>query len=130
MKKKLIIIFIIALTGISFADQLAWITKEQAEQTVQYFETKEIKQVVLWCACCDNDPKTLIEVIKVYYKPASDVNYYEVYIEGTNPLIGAVFNQPVDLAYVHVKRGTKWRCLGKELKFECDPCTKSFRLSQ
>jgi len=125
--KFILILFVLTFIKISHSDQLAWITKAQAEQTVQYFETKEIKQVVLWCACCDNDPKTLIDVIKVYYKPASDVNYYEVYIEGTNFLTGAVFAQPVDLAYVHVKRGSKWRCLGKELKFECDPCTKSFK---
>jgi len=127
MKKIIILICFIIVSGITFSDQLAWITKQQAEQTVQYFESKEIKQAILWCACCDNDPKMLIDVIKVHYKPASDVNYYEVYIEGTNPLTGAIFNQPVDLAYVHVKRGTKWRCLGKELKFECDPCTKSFK---
>ncbi len=127
MKKIIILLCFIFVSDLLFADQLAWITKQQAEQTVQYFESKEIKQVVLWCACCDNDPKTLIDVIKVFYKPASDVNYYEVYIEGTNPLTGGIFNQPVDLAYVHVKRSSKWRCLGKELKFECDPCTKSFK---
>jgi hypothetical protein len=84
--------------------------------------------VVLWCACCDNDPKIKIDVIKVSYQPASDPDYYEVYIEGSDPLTGGLIYRPVDLAYVHVKKGTKWRCLGRELKFECDPCTKSFKM--
>lgn len=118
---------LLIFTSVTFSDQLAWITKEQAEETVEYFKEKNIKQVVLWCACCDKDPKTLVDVSRIYYKPADDPNYFEVYIEGTNPLLGQLINQPVDLAYVHVKRGTKWRCLGKELKFECDPCTKSFK---
>jgi hypothetical protein len=127
MKKIFIILFVILFLQISHADQLAWITKDQAEQTVQYFKDKDIKQVILWCACCDNDPKTLIEVSRIYYKQADDPKYYEVYIEGTNPVLGQLISQPVDLAYVHIKRGSKWRCLGKELKFECDPCTKSFK---
>ena len=127
MKKILVIVFITLFIRMSFSDQLAWITKDQAEQTVEYFKEKDIKQVILWCACCDKDPKTLIDISRIYYKPADDPNYYEVYIEGTNALLGQLINQPVDLAYVHVKHGTKWRCLGKELKFECDPCTKSFK---
>jgi hypothetical protein len=127
MKKIFIILFVILFLQISHADQLAWITKDQAEQTVQYFKDKDIKQVILWCACCDNDPKTLIEVSRIYYKQADDPKYYEVYIEGTNPVLGQLISQPVDLAYVHIKRGSKWRCLGKELNFECDPCTKSFK---
>lgn len=127
MKKIIFIFLLLFAVRLSFSDQLAWITKSQAEKTVAYFEEKGIEQVVLWCACCDNDPKTLITVTKIYYKPAQDPNYYEVYIEGTNALLGQMINQPVDLAYVHVKRGNKWRCLGKELKFECDPCTKPFK---
>ena len=125
------VIFALFLTlfmvNFSYSDQLAWITKDQAEQTVEYFRDNDITQVILWCACCDNDPKILVSVNRVFYKPAEGRGYYEVYIEGTNALLGQVINEPVDLAYVHIKRGGKWRCLGKELKFDCDPCTKSFK---
>lgn len=127
MKKIILIAILTYCAGYTYSDQLAWITKEQAEKTVHYFDEKNISQVILWCACCDNDPKTPVEITNVFFKPAEDPQYYEVWIEGTNVLLGQVISQPVDLAYVHVKRGTKWRCLGKELKFECDPCTKSFK---
>ncbi|HEY3251496.1 MAG TPA: hypothetical protein VGK25_10305 [Ignavibacteria bacterium] len=127
MKNILIVCLLIFAVELSYSDQLAWITKAQAEKTIAYFEDNDITRVVLWCACCDNDPKTLINVTKIYYKPSDDPSYYEVYIEGTNPLVGQVVSQPVDLAYVHIKRNSKWRCLGKELKFECDPCTKAFK---
>jgi len=127
MKKFIFICLLLFVVRLSYSDQLAWITKAQAEKTVAYFEDNDVEQVVLWCACCDKDTKTLINVTKVYYRQADDPTYFEVYIEGTNPLLGQMVSQPVDLAYVHVKRGTKWRCLGKELKFECDPCTKSFK---
>ena len=126
MFKYIVFFFLLVFVKTANSDQLEWISKEQAEQTVQYFEDKDIKQVVLWCACCDNDAKTLVNVTKIYYKPASDASYYTIYIEGTDNT-GSAVNHAVDLAYVHIKRGSKWRCLGKELKFECDPCTKSFK---
>ena len=126
MKKILFIVFIFFSIKSSTADQLAWITKEQAEKTVSYFEDENIGEVVLWCACCDNDPKIKVNVERVTYKKAADPAYYEVYIVGTTS-DGRTINEPVDLAYVHIKRGGKWRCLGKELKFECDPCTKAFK---
>ena len=127
MKKIFFIILFIFSVNLSYSDQLAWITKDQAEKTVAYFEDNDINQVVLWCACCDKDPKALVNITKIFYKQTEDPNYYEVYIEGTSPTLGQVISQPVDLAYVHVKRNSKWRSLGKELKFECDPCTKAFK---
>lgn len=107
-------------------DQLAWITLEQAKMTIEYFDDKDIKEAILWCACCNDESKTLVTVSGIYYKIADVPNYYEVFIKGKTA-DGKTINQPVDLAYVHVKRGSKWRCLGKELKLECDPCTKSFK---
>lgn len=125
MKKLLFIFFILIAVRNASSDQLQWITKQQAEETIAYFEDNEITQVILWCACCDNDTKKLVKNVKVSYKKADDPNYYEVYITGKSEDLN--INQSVDLAYVHIKRGSKWRCLGKELKFECDPCTKSFK---
>jgi hypothetical protein len=125
--KKIIFLILILGSAVSFADQLAYITKEQAEKTIAYFNDKNIKEVVLWCACCDNNPKILVNVTNVYYKYTGYENYYQVYIAGTTPE-GNVINEGVDLAYVHIKKKDKWYCLGKKLKFECDPCTKSFKL--
>lgn len=126
MKKAFLIFFLLVSVKFVYSDQLAWISKDQAEKTVKYFEDNEITQVIMWCACCDNDYKLVVDISKIYYKPASDPQYYEIYIEGTK-ITGGGIKGPVDLAYIHIKRGSKWRCLGKELKFECDPCTKAFK---
>ncbi len=126
MKKLFIVVFFLFAVSLTYSDQLAWITKEQAEKTVAYFEDNDIVQVVLWCACCDNDVKTKVDVNRIYYRQVKeDPRYYEIVIEGS--YMGEKLNDAFDLAYVHVKRGSKWRCLGTELKFECDPCTKAFK---
>jgi hypothetical protein len=127
MKKLLFIVLIAFAVKLSYADQLAWITKEQADLTVAYFEDENIKQVVLWCACCDNDRKVKVKISKIFYRQTAEPDYYEVVIEGLTDR-GTFVNNPVDLAYVHIKRDGKWRCLGKELEFKCDPCTKAFKL--
>lgn len=125
MKKLLSVLLLTVLVQFVYSDQLAWITKEQAEKTVEYFKENEIKQVLLWCACCDNDQKMLVNVSDISYRPASDPSYYEVLIKGFF-FNGGNFNEAVDLAYVHIQKGKKWKCLGTLLKFECDPCTKPF----
>jgi hypothetical protein len=82
---------------------------------------------MLWCACCDKDIKTKVNVTGVHYRLATESTvYYEVVIEGTY-MGGEKLKDAFDLAYVHIFRGSKWRCLGKELGFECDPCTKPFK---
>lgn len=127
MKIILAAFLLVLAAGTTFSDQLAWITKDQAKQTVAYFTENEIDRVVLWCACCDNDTKMIVEVEHIRYKKAEDPNYYQIYIEGVSTK-GKNVNYAVDLAYVHIKRDGLWRCLGTELGFECDPCTKAFRL--
>lgn len=126
MKKILVILLLFISVSFLRADQLQWITKDQAQQTFEYFKEHAFKQVILWCACCDNDMKMLVNIKDFSYKPASDPSYYEFFITGET-YDGKTVNQSVDLAYVHIKRGSKWRCLGKELGFECDPCTKAFK---
>ena len=97
MKKILFIIIVLFAVKISYSDQLAWITKEQAEKTVAYFEDEGITQVVLWCACCDNDKKVKVTVSKIFYRNTSDPGYYEVVIEGTFSTGGKLWGEPVDL---------------------------------
>lgn len=125
MKSSLFVFLLLFAVNVSFADQLAWITEEQAEKTVQYLKDNKIKNVILWCACCDNDEKMKIKVTRVSYKPVEGQPYYEVWIEGKDK-DGKKLKQPVDLAYVHIKKEGKWSCLGRIMDFECDPCTKPF----
>lgn len=127
MKTILAVLLLFIAVQITFSDQLAWITKEQAEKTVAYFEDNDIDQVVLWCACCDNDVKTKVKVTRVYYRKVKESSdYYEIVIKGKY-MNKEKLEDAFDLAYVHVPVDGQWQCLGKELKFECDPCTKPFK---
>jgi len=126
MKKITVLLFFFLIAGYGKADQLAWLSKDQAEQTISYFKDNTITEVILWCACCDNDPKTKLTITNFYYRAASDPAYYELVLVGKTQ-DGNTLNRAVDLAYVHVKIGNQAMCLGKELGFDCDPCTKPFR---
>lgn len=126
--KKIIIIFLLFISAkFIYADQLAWISEEQAQKTVQYIKDNNIKSVVLWCACCDNDSKMKVKITRISYKQVEGQPYYQVWLEGRDK-DGKKLNQAVDLAYVHVKKEGEYNCLGKLLEFECDPCTKPFKL--
>ncbi len=127
MKKFLLAVLLFISVKLVYSDQLAWISKEQAEKTVEYFNENNIKSVVLWCACCDNDSKMKVKISRIYYKAVSGYSYYEVWIEGKDK-DGKRLKQSVDLAYVHVKKNGEYSCLGKLLEFECDPCTVPFKL--
>ncbi|MBI3366637.1 hypothetical protein HY041_03360 [Candidatus Roizmanbacteria bacterium] len=125
--KKITLIFLFLFTAkLAYSDQLAWLTKDQAEQTITYFQNHNINEVILYCGCCDGDTKIKVAVSKIYSRQATDPQYWEIVIEGTTPG-GNKIIRAVDLAYVHIKRGSKARCLGKELGFYCDPCVKPFK---
>jgi hypothetical protein len=125
MRKAIFITNFILLTSLVYSDQLQWLTKEQAVETIEYLEKKNVKELILWCACCENEEKQKVDVEKFYYRQTENPAYYEVVIVYSSPF--GLLEKAVDLAYVHIKRGSKWRCLGKELKYECDPCTKPFK---
>ena len=124
---------LIILLGLTFinnklrADQLAWITEEQAQKAVEFLKTQ--KQAILYCACCDNDPKQRVKIKNITYrhpKMGGEVQkgYYQVFV--TAKVDGKWQEIALDLAYIHIKKGKKAYCLGKELGFECDPCTEPF----
>ena len=125
MKKLLCIALLLLTSYLAKADQLALITKYQAEKTVQYFKVHGIDKAIFWCACCDGDSIRKIAITKVYYRNTVTKEYYEVVIEGIDEN-GGLINEAVDLAYVHVLSGQKANCLGKKLGFECSPCTAPF----
>ena len=127
MKKIFFLILILFVNKIAFADQLAWITKEQAEKTVAYLKRSHVSEMVLWCACCDNDQKTKIHLTGVSYRKVESYDYYEVVITGTRA-DGSAVSESVDLAYVHLEVNGLWKCLGAIMHFDCDPCTQPFKL--
>lgn len=123
MKSFLTFVFIFAFYLFSKADQLAYITKEQADKAVKFLQNQE--ELILWCACCDNDKMEKITVNKVYAEFVNYQHYFQVILEGKDEN-GKKVRIELDLAYVHFKKGKKAKCVGKELKFKCDPCTKPF----
>jgi hypothetical protein len=108
----------------SKADQLAYITKAQADKAVKFLQDKD--ELILWCACCDNDKKQKITVNHVYSEFVNYQHYFQVILEGKDEN-GKKVRIELDLAYVHFKKGKKAQCVGKALKFKCDPCTKAFK---
>lgn len=127
MKKIFFIVAIILAELPLQADQLAWITKDQAEQTVKYIKDNDIKHIILFCGCCDKDVKKKVKVSKVFYRQTENPSYYEVVISGEVTGTDETVNEGVDLAYTFINKDGMAACLGKELGFECDPCTKPFK---
>lgn len=125
--KYLSIFILILLPFISKADQLAYINRKQAAKTVKYLKNNKVKEIVLFCGCCESDVKKKIHVINVFYRYTGYENYYEVVIDGYDEA-GHGYSEAVDLAYVHIPVNNLWRCLGRMLRFECDPCTEPFAL--
>jgi len=122
---QVLLIFILSIY--CKADQLAYITKTQAEKAASFL--KQQKELIIWCACCDNDTKKRIELINTTSEPAGYEDYYKITIEGID-LNGELITEEVDLAYVHYIKDDMAYCVGSELGFECDPCTKPFRIGQ
>lgn len=121
------ILFTIFCAKQTKADQLAWITETQAKKAVEFLKTQ--KKVILHCACCDKDPKKKVKIKNIVYrhpKMAGEVqkDYYQVFV--TIKVDGKWKEVGLDLAYVHIQKGKKAFCLGKELGFDCDPCIEPF----
>lgn len=119
--KSLLFIFFLLFSSLSFADQLAWIQEDQAKKATEFLKTQ--KQIMIHCGCCDDHNTTLLNVEKVYYIETEVEGLYQVIVEGTTT-DGRFIKEELDLAYTYFKKGKKPVCVGKHLKFECDPCEK------
>jgi len=123
LKWGFIIMALLFISNSIFADQLSYISKSQADSAVVLL-TKQ-SEVILWCGCCDNDPKQTIKVTKVYFEFTGHKDFYQVIIVGTDNKGRNVRNE-IDLAYIYFNKNGIAQCVGKELGFTCDPCSKPF----
>lgn len=119
MKLKLAFSFLL-LANISFADQLAYITKEQATQAVETI--KKMKFIFDFCGCCNITKPQKIKPKRVYKKHTGYEDYYEVYIDYIDKN-GKTVSFPLDLAYVWNKKSKKAQTIGKLLDLNHDSCT-------
>lgn len=123
MKSILTIALLFLLAPWSKADQLAYISKEQANAAVEFLKAQP--QVILYCACCDFDPSEVIWPTSVRAEYTGFESYYEVVLTG-NKFSGEEVTRKLDLAYVHYKVGDKAYNVGLALGFKCDPCIQPF----
>lgn len=106
------------------ADQLAWIPLAAAERAIEYLKKEEV--VVLWCACCKEDPKMTVRIRGLRIQQVSEELYQVVLRYEDN--LGNEKEEELDLAYVHVRINRQWCCLGEVLDLKCEPCTLPFKI--
>lgn len=123
MKKSVVMLALLLTSFFAKADQLAALTREQAEKAVAYL--KKESSIILWCSCCENESLKRVTINEVFIKADKDGKYFSVVLKGRDD-DGKEIEEYLDLAYVFVKKGQKGHSLGKVLKFKCDPCVKPF----
>lgn len=115
MLKKFIAAIILGLmfSLAVFADQAAYVTKEQAEKAAALLKDKtEIKH---FCAPCDDKSVTAEAIETVEAADAGYENYWEVKVNGKG----------VDLAYVYFQtKDGKWKNVAKELDIDVEDVPK------
>lgn len=123
MKRCITMLCVLLMYHFAKADQLALVSREQAEKAVAYLKKESV--AVLWCSCCESDTMRRVTINEVFIKETKDGKYYSVVLKGRDEQ-GKEVEEYLDLAYIFVKKGNKGQALGKVLKFECDPCVKPF----
>jgi hypothetical protein len=123
MKRILAIALLFLCTPWSKADQLAYISKEEATAAVEFLQTQP--QVILFCACCDFDPSEVVSPTNVYSEYTGFESFYQVVLVG-NTSTGEEVTRKLDLAYVHYFNEGKAYNVGLALGLKCDPCIEPF----
>lgn len=115
MLKKIIAILMLGLmlSLAVFADQAAWITKDEAQKTAAFLKGKA--QIKHYCAPCDDKSVTTEDISTVEAAPTGTQDYWEVLVNGKG----------IDLAYVYFQtKDGKWKNLAKEMDVEVDDVPK------
>ncbi len=126
--RSILILAILLLFGYSstFADQLSWLTKEQADKAYKFLKLQTGKNLLSFCGCCEKDPKEYFVLLNVAIISTDQPNFFQIKIDGRKKGEAKSFSETFDLAYLWIQKGTQSACLGKELEFECDPCKEQF----
>lgn len=119
--KALILTIFLFVVGFVQADQLAWISEEQARKAADFLRTQE--SLLLFCGCCEQHDAQIIQVVEIGFEATPGGEYFEVFVVGVDAK-GKEVKIPLDLAYVYFKKKKKAVNVGKHLGFDCDVCTK------
>lgn len=113
-----LVFFISILSTTVFADQLAYISRSEAEQASNYI--RKHKKLILFCGCCDGSEPLLVKVTQVEVRYTGYETFYEVVI--TYQTESGLKSEAIDLAYVWDKKRRK--TLGELLNLQHDPCNR------
>ena len=123
--KILLLITVICMQSVAFADQLLWINKNDAIRAVNFFNKNT--EAILFCGCCEDDVKQKIHIYSARFTqvPQDKSSYvvsitYELYGDSIAGWLD------IDLAYIHSENDGLWTSVGKHLGMECDPCVTPF----
>lgn len=119
--KKILTLLFLAISMLSFADQLAYISKIDADRAVSKIE--KMKSIYLFCGCCSLVKPVKIKPTKVYAVFTEYEQYWEVYVQYIDE-DGNTHDEPLDLAYVWKKSIFKYKTIGSLLDLEHDYCVK------
>ena len=125
-KLMLMLVAVLCLSMTAVADQLEYISEEDAQAAVKLL--KKQKHVLLYCGCCAEgyDSKQYVKIKSVSYRYTNFMNYYEVVVDGVDAN-GNRVSETIDLAYSHIKKGKNALCIGKALNLDCDPCVETLK---
>ena len=117
--KKYLFVLCVLFASYSYADQLAYISKNDAEKAVEVIS--KLKKVYLFCGCCEMEKPIRAKLVKVYARYTGYEDYYEVVIDYINDK-GKTVTEALDLAYVWRKKMGSFKTIGKLLNLEHDDC--------
>lgn len=118
MKNVLIALsFLFSFTAV--ADQLAYISKAEADKAAAYI--MKHKTIYLFCGCCSIEEPKKIKVKEAVTVFTGYEGFYEVEIIYENEN-GETVSDPIDLAYVWTKKLWKYKTLGTIFAMEHDYC--------
>jgi hypothetical protein len=131
------LISLLVTAGAARADQLAWLTPAQAESAVEALPAGAV--VVSYCSLCEARPEVWV-VKRASAEPAGDDKHHKVVVEGWRlarsreafaagsyrepveyeSLPARVVREEMDLAYLYVRQGERYRALGHVLGLPCE----------
>jgi hypothetical protein len=122
MKRFVITIFFALTASFSFADQLAYISKEDAMDAAELI--KKTGTIYSYCGCCEDflEPgakptkPVKLKVEQIIVRATGYENYYEVYVVVKGKEIA------LDLAYTWYKSEKKYYTIGEGLGLDHDKC--------
>jgi len=116
MKRVIIAIFFAFVANFSFADQLAYISKEEAMLAAEIIQDARV--VYNYCGCCDGSKPVKLKVDKIVVRYTGYESFYEVII------ISKGKEYALDLAYAWIKKEKEYKTVGEVAGFPHDVCNR------